>query len=211
MINIQFDIISKFGLQFAAALNAELGSNRARILADTTLNGISGETISFQNTNTYRYRDIAIDASTGLYTGTTQEITSGLFLQISGWASGNDMITVNVEAQVSKQGGNSSVNTTDSLPTTSEKKVMTNVRAKSGEPVIIGGLLQTEIDEVDKKVPILGSIPLIGNLFRSKVSTTIETELVIYLVPFVEMKGNSSSEHDKQIRDFYQRYLGGVL
>lgn len=211
LINIQFDIISKFGLQFAAALNAELGSNRARILADTTLNGISGETISFQNTNTYRYRDIAIDASTGLYTGTTQEITSGLFLQISGWASGNDMITVNVEAQVSKQGGNSSVNTTDSLPTTSEKKVMTNVRAKSGEPVIIGGLLQTEIDEVDKKVPILGSIPLIGNLFRSKVSTTIETELVIYLVPFVEMKGNSSSEHDKQIRDFYQRYLGGVL
>ena len=211
LINVQFDIISKFGLQFAANLNAELGSNRAHILADTTLNGISGETISFQNTNTYRYRDIAIDATTGLYTGTTQEITSGLFLKISGWSSGNDMITVNVEAQISKQGGNSSIDNSDSLPTTSEKKVITNVRAKSGEPVIIGGLLQTEVDKAEKRVPILGSIPLVGNLFKSKVTSTIETELVIYLVPFVEMKGNTSSEYDKQIRDFYQRYIGGIL
>ena len=211
LINVQFDIISKFGLQFAANLNAELGSNRAHILADTTLNGISGETISFQNTNTYRYRDIAIDATTGLYTGTTQEITSGLFLKISGWSSGNDMITVNVEAQISKQGGNSSIDNSDSLPTTSEKKVITNVRAKSGEPVIIGGLLQTEVDKAEKRVPIFGSIQLVGNLFKSKVTSTIETELVIYLVPFVEMKGNTSSEYDKQIRDFYQRYIGGIL
>ena len=60
-------------------------------------------------------------------------------------------------------------------------------------------------------MPILGSIPLVGNLFKSKVTSTIETELVIYLVPFVEMKGNTSSEYDKQIRDFYQRYIGGIL
>ena len=43
IFNINFDIIAQFGLQFAGSLNAELSEGRSRVLADTTLNGLSGE------------------------------------------------------------------------------------------------------------------------------------------------------------------------
>lgn len=208
IFNINFDIISKFGVQFAGTLNAELSEGKSRVLADTTINGISGESLSFSNTNTYRYRDIIVDTKGELYTSTTREITSGLTLSINGWVSGDEMITVKVDAQVSKQGNSDSsassnkksVDTTVP-PSTSEKKVSTNVRTKSGEPVVIGGLFQQEEDISEKRVPVLGKIPLLGNLFKRKVITMAESEFIIYLVPFVEkMSTEYLSEEDNLLR-----------
>lgn len=192
IFNVNFDIISKFGIQFAGSLNTELNDGKSRVLADTTLNGISGETLSFSNTNTFRYRDIIVDTKGEMYTSTTKEIASGLTLTINGWVSGDEMVTVKVDAQVSKQSSSdtssSSQTTGDTTnpPSTSEKKVSTNVRTKSGEPVIIGGLFQQEEDISEKKTPGLGSIPGLGWLFKKRNSTVAETEFIIYLVPFVE-------------------------
>ncbi|WP_407427381.1 hypothetical protein [Treponema sp.] len=211
LLNIDFDIVSKFGRQFAASLNAEITSGRARVLADTTLNGISGETITFSNTNTYRYRDIIVDSSGDVYTSTTREISSGLVLSIKGWSSGDNMITVDVNAQVSKQGNTDSSSSTSSdttnPPTTSEKKVTTNVRTKSGSPIIISGLIQTESDVTERRVPILGRIPLLGLLFRHKVVSEAETEFSIFLVPFVEQGEEAESSDSDRIQSLCKKYI----
>ncbi len=210
LVNINFDIVSSFGIQFAGNLNAELGMDRAKVLADTTLNAISEEEITFENTTTYRYRDVAIDTETGLYSGATREITSGLTLKIQGWVSGDEMITVNVDAHVSKQGAVSASNdTTSAPPSTSEKSVNTHVRARSGEPIIIGGLLQSESDVIEKRVPFLGSIPLLGLLFRSEQITVTETEFIIYLIPFVEKPPAAMIDMEKNMRTYYSKYVSG--
>lgn len=213
IFSINFDIISKFGVQFAGILNAELSEGKSRVLADTTLNGISGESLSFSNTNTYRYRDIIVDTSGDLYTSTTREITSGLTLSISGWVSGDGMITVKVDAQISKQGSSnsSSSSTTPSVdttvpPSTSEKKVSTNVRTKSGEPVVIGGLFQQEEDVTEKRIPLLGKIPVLGNLFKSRNVSAAESEFVIYLVPFVEKDKESELSEEDNLARLMQKY-----
>ncbi|MDR1748231.1 MAG: hypothetical protein LBR47_04150 [Spirochaetaceae bacterium] len=210
LVNVNFDIVSAFGIQFAANLSAELGMDRAKILADTTLNAISDEEITFQNTNTYRYRDVAIEADSGLYSGTTREITSGLILKIKGWVSGDGMVTVDVNANVSKQGAISSTDTsTANPPPTSEKSVNTHVRAKSGQPIVIGGLLQSETDLAEKRVPFLGSIPLLGLLFRSQQITVTDTELIIYLIPFLHKQGSSSIDMAKRMHTYYRTYILG--
>lgn len=213
IFSINFDIISKFGVQFAGILNAELSEGKSRVLADTTLNGISGESLSFSNTNTYRYRDIIVDTSGDLYTSTTREITSGLTLSISGWVSGDGMITVKVDAQISKQGSSnsSSSSTTPTVdttvpPSTSEKKVSTNVRTKSGEPVVIGGLFQQEEDVTEKRIPLLGKIPVLGNLFKSRNVSAVESEFVIYLVPFVEKDKESELSEEDNLARLMQKY-----
>ena len=207
IFNINFDIISEFGVQFAGKLNAELSEEKSRVLADTTLNGISGESLSFSNTNTTRYRDIIVDTKGDLYTSTTRELSSGLTLSINGWVSGDGMVTIKVDAQVSKQKSSDAATSggkgTDTTPppSTSEKKVSTNVRTKSGEPVVIGGLFQQEEDISEKRVPVLGKIPIIGNLFKTKVVSIVDTEFVIYLVPFVEKNESEVlSEEDNLLR-----------
>lgn len=214
IFNINFDIISKFGVQFAGSLNAELAQGKSRVLADTTLNGISGESLSFSNTNTYRYRDIIVDTKGELYTSTTREIASGLTLTINGWVSGDNMVTVKVDAQVSKQGSSDSSSSgstksgTDTTPppSTSEKKVSTNVRTKSGEPVIIGGLFQQEEDVVEKKTPGLGSIPALGWLFKRRNVSMADTEFIIYLVPFVEKDKYETLSEEKNLLRLKKKY-----
>lgn len=207
IFNMNFDVITNFGIQFAVGLNAELSEGKSHVLADTTLNGISGETITFSNTNTYRYRDIIVDTSGDLYTSTTREIASGLTLSINGWSSGDGMVTVKIDAQVSKQGSVDSSTDTTNPPSTSEKKVSTNVRSKSGEPVIIGGLFQQETDVTEKRIPFLGSIPFLGELFKSKVESKADTEFIIYLVPFVEKNKKGKIEVKANIERLVKKYL----
>lgn len=213
IFSINFDIISHFGVQFAQSLNAELSGGKSRVLADTTLNGISGESLSFSNTNTYRYRDIIVDTNGDLYTSTTREIASGLTLTVNGWVSGDGMVTVKIDAQVSKQGSaepasSNSVADTTNPPATSEKKVSTNVRTKSGELVMIGGLFQQEEDVTEKKTPLLGSIPFLGWLFKSRNATMAETEFIIYLVPFVEQDKNAILSETENLARLTQKYGG---
>jgi len=210
LLNINFDIITEFGYQFALNLNLQIGDDRAKVLADTTLNGISGQDIKFENTTTFRYRDTTIDPETGrpFYTGVTREITSGMVLNINGWVSGDGMITMNVNANVSKQdesGANTSATTNP--PPTSERVVNTQVRTISGTPIIIGGLLQVEKVENIKKLPILGSIPLIGKLFQDIVIQENVTEMVIYIIPHVHNGPVQAVDYSRRIEDYFNKYV----
>lgn len=61
----------------------------------------------------------------------------------------------------------------------------TVIRAKSGEIVVIGGLMQSIISESESKTPLLGDIPILGNLFKNKRNSEVKKELVILIRPTV--------------------------
>ncbi len=208
LINLNLDIVTTFGYLFAIDLNAKISDSEARIMADTTLNGLTGEDISFQNTNTYRYRDMEIDPDTGeaQSTGVTREITSGLIISINGWVSGDNMITMDVKSTVSKRGADVS-SSTGNPPPTSEKVISTHVRTPSGKPVIISGLLQQERDVIYQKTPILSSIPLLGWLFTSEVETFTNTELIIYIVPYIEYPERERLASDRIFKEYYKSFF----
>ena len=65
------------------------------------------------------------------------------------------------------------------------------VRARSGQVVVIGGLMQDLTDDRDASAPVLGDIPVLGNLFKHKKQRSVKSELVILLKPVVV---NSSEE-----------------
>ncbi len=95
------------------------------------------------------------------------------------------MITSKVTASVSRRGNDTSAST-GNPPPTSEKLVTTEVCGKSGEPVVLSGLVQTAETEQEKRTPLLSKIPLFGNLFKSREKTKENMQMVIYLVPHVE-------------------------
>jgi len=64
----------------------------------------------------------------------------------------------------------------------------TVIRAKSGEIVVIGGLMQSIVSESESKTPLLGDIPFLGNLFKNKRNSEIKKELVILIKPTVVNK-----------------------
>lgn len=208
LLSLNFDAISVFGYQFAAKLSTAMGSSEARIFADTMLYGLSGQEIKFQNTSTYRYRDSNVDPETGKpkYTGVTREITSGLMLTINGWVSGEGVITTTITASISKRGADVALNT-GNPPPTSEKIITTQVRSQSGEPVILSGLKQNEMSNIEEGVPGPSKIPVMGLLFKDKVKTTEKTEMVIYLVPHIDYSGDDGGNSKLRRDTIFERLV----
>ncbi|ALS97009.1 pilus (MSHA type) biogenesis protein MshL [Lacimicrobium alkaliphilum] len=81
----------------------------------------------------------------------------------------------------------------------------TVIHARTGEIVVIGGLMQTIINETHSKTPILGSIPLFGELFKNRRESEQKKELVILLKPTVVERGTWQQQlrsSRDQIRDW---------
>jgi type II secretory pathway component GspD/PulD (secretin) len=212
LLNLNFDVITVFGYQFAARINAALSENQASVFADTTLFGLSGQEIKFQNTSTYRYRDSNMDPETGrpIFSGVTREITSGLVLNISGWVSGDGMITTTVTAEVSKRGADVS-SSSGNPPPTSEKILTTQVRSRSGETVILSGLRQNDDSIVEGGVPLASKIPFLGWLFKSRNTTSERTQMVIYLVPHVDLTSDEYTVEGLKTASIYTRFVEPFL
>ena len=64
-----------------------------------------------------------------------------------------------------------------------------------------------EILEIsEKKVPILGNVPLLGVLFKKKIVTMVDTEFVIYLVPFVEKTTSEELSEEENFERLMKKY-----
>lgn len=213
VLNFNLDVVSSFGLKFASSLQAAINENNAHVFADTTLHAIQGKTVSFTNTSTYRYRDNNVDPETGkpVYSGVTREIASGLKLEVTGSVNGHGEIICKVNASVSRQGADVS-SKTGNPPPTSEKVITTEVRGKSGEPIVLSALIQKEEELSQSRVPLLSKIPLLGWLFKARHETAEETKLVIYLVPnyetdSIEKEEESVVEQRRNVLNEQQRLM----
>ena len=87
-----------------------------------------------------------------------------------------------------------------------------------GQTVVIGGLMQNTKSVTDTKVPLLGDIPLLGNLFKRKQTSEAKTELMIFLTPHVvqapsELAALSASERQKadSLKEYNERELHKFL
>ena len=211
VMNLNMNVVGTFGMTFAASLQNSIEENRTKVFADTTLHGVSGKKITFQNTNTYRYRDNNLDPETGkpVYSGVTREITSGIKLEVLGWVSGDGMITSTVTASVSRQGVDTSSSTGNPPPTT-EKIVTTEVRGKSGEPVVLSGLIQNSDTKEVKRVPLISKFPLLGWLFKKQSKIKESSQMVIYLVPTLENEKKYAANEKQYDREWALERIKGL-
>ncbi len=76
-------------------------------------------------------------------------------------------------------------NRTSGPPDITKQNADTYVKAKNNETIVIGGLLTDKITETENKVPLLGDIPLLGNLFRATSKVNEKTELIVFLTPSI--------------------------
>lgn len=88
------------------------------------------------------------------------------------------------------------------IPPTINKRVLNStVRLKNGETIVLGGLIQNSKTENVSKVPLLGSIPLLGRIFRTNSSVETQSELMIYITPHVYFGSEGSIDIEKVLND----------
>ena len=107
-----------------------------------------------------------------------QYVNVGVTLQIAPRVSSDGYITSKIYGVVSSVTGFS-----QGYPTISQREAETSASVRDGETFVIGGLTQENVLTTKSKVPLLGDIPLVGNLFRNERSTSTKTELYIVITP----------------------------
>ncbi|MCO5976930.1 type II secretion system secretin GspD [Ideonella oryzae] len=88
----------------------------------------------------------------------------------------------------------------DGSSITDKSSIETSVVVDDGQTMVLGGLLKDEYGDADNKVPLLGSIPLVGRLFSSDNRTRTKTDLMLFLRPVI-IRDNASM--DKLVVDRY--------
>lgn len=162
--------------------------------------------------------DVESNTSTTTATASTQsnvELTpffSGVALDVIPQISGNGEIILHVHPTVStvtEKIKNISVasGTALSVPLaiSSIRESDSIIRAKSGQVVIIGGLMQNSIEERTSKVPLLGDLPLLGALFRHTQDISKKSELVILLKPVVIDSDEQMSEQVQRAKSRFKQ------
>ena len=76
-----------------------------------------------------------------------------------------------------------------SVPSIDTRSVQTQVLVNDGETVVLGGIYETETRETLNKVPVLGDIPGLGYLFRSRSNVNNKAELLIFVTPKILREG----------------------
>lgn len=111
-------------------------------------------------------------------------ITIGTILAVTPQIDGDKTITLDVLPAITRlQAIVTSPDGRQTAPVTEVKQASTIVRLRDGETAIIGGLISEETGETERRVPILGNIPVVGAAFRSRANLRARTELVIFLTP----------------------------
>lgn len=216
-LNMNFDLVGNFGASFVVGLSAAITDNKAKVAADTTLNGLSGEKVTFQNTTSTYYAANEISTSgTATVVGSVNQLSTGLILTLQGWISSDKMVTLQVDTTLSNASAStSSTSTTSSSsstssttlpPNTTEKKLSTQVRMLSGQPLVIGGLKEDEKTSTVNKTPFLGDIPLLGLLFQGVSNTVDHTEFTIYIVPILDNPDEQAMSQDARMLSYYHRF-----
>jgi len=208
VLALNFDFPSAAGLTASFNLNLALSSSKAKVMTDTTLYGISGQKLNFQDTETYRYQTAAESTSTtaAAVPGPIREIVTGFTLNIEGWVSGESMITMNINISIKKQ-GNAPDEKTGNLGSTFDKVVTTTARVSSGQPLKVGGLIKQDTEVQIEKIPLLGDIPYVGLLFQKKKETIRKSEIVVYILPHIEKLKEEIEDANRRIENLYTKYI----
>jgi general secretion pathway protein D len=161
---------------------------------------------------------------TGSYsqTGTTGSTTTsnpfqtierkdvGLTLRVTPQVAEGGAVKLKVYQEVS-----SVVQTTSSVKSadliTNKRSIENTVLVDDGQIVVIGGLIQDDTKNNDSKVPLLGDIPFIGNLFKYQTKNRDKTNLMVFLRPYVLRDGKSVNSLTGERYEYIRKEQGNFL
>ncbi|MDX1518060.1 MAG: pilus (MSHA type) biogenesis protein MshL [Woeseiaceae bacterium] len=182
---------------FNAFLELLEQQGETRVLSSPRVSTLNNQkAIIKAGTDEFFVTDIASNTITGTSSTTSRDVTltpffSGIALDVTPQISSDNQVTLHIHPTVSEVTDQQKVLTvsgeTDTLPLAFSqiRESDSIVKAKSGQIIVIGGLMQNSSSDEDFATPLLGKIPGVGRLFKSTRAVEQKTELVILLKPIV--------------------------
>ena len=140
-------------------------------------------------------------------TTTTQSVDFlqvGTQLRLRPFISTDGMIRMEVHPEIST--GSVEVTPDFTIPNKTVTQVTTNIMVRDGCTVVIGGLMQESLSNTGSQLPLLGSAPGIGFLFRSRKGTQTRSEIIVLITPHIVYEPEACIEGEKEACDFHRQH-----
>ena len=137
----------------------------AQINISQSLPYVTNQTVTTTGTILYNYNFLSV----GIVLTVTPRITSNGYVTMDVTQTANDFVSY----------------TSFNAPIVNQREAQTTVSVKDGETVVLGGIINNSVSRTVSKIPFLGDLPIVGNLFRSTSKTDNKTELLVFLTPHV--------------------------
>jgi MSHA biogenesis protein MshL len=202
---------------FSAAIDLLEQQGNVQVLSSPRISTINNQKAVIKvGTDEFYVTDVSTTTTSGISSTTTPDVTltpffSGIALDVMPQVSANGDIILHVHPSVSEvidQTKNIQIGDQDlSLPLalSSIRESDSIVKLKSGQVVVIGGLMQNQIVKNDSGVPVLSSIPLLGNLFKQQRDKVVKSELVLLLKATL-VKGEEWQGHVDDAEQRFNRF-----
>lgn len=206
--------ITSNGFSFAALLRALSGDGETNILSTPSVVTLDNQEATIKVTQ-------KVPFVTGQYTGATTGTSTatggvgavinpfqtvdredvGITLKITPQINEGDSVQLKIDQNVS----NLTATSIGGQPVTDEREITTSILAKNGEIVVLGGLIDHDLTESEQQVPVLGSIPLIGNLFKYRSTTNTKRNLMVFIQPTILRDSDTAQHYTKQDYDYLRQ------
>jgi general secretion pathway protein D len=183
---------SLIGRDIQSTIHASAGVSKTEILSRPSILTRSNQQATIlvgQNVPLLSTTTQNLNSANNSITSTITYQDVGIILRVTPFITQDGLVEMIVAPEIS-----SISPTTVSIPGAGNATVIdrrsadTVVVTPSDQTIVIGGLISSQKNNVDNKVPLLGDIPLIGSLFKRKTTEDVKTELLIFLTPHVVKK-----------------------
>jgi len=171
-----------------------------KVLSSPKLSVMNNQTATLKVVDNRVYFSIAVTPGTTTgttitaptYTTTAIPVAVGFTMNVTPEINDSDYVTINVRPTITRIIGyvndpNPALTGTvlNRVPEIRTREMESIIRVNSGQIAVLGGLMQDEINNLSDGIPLLGDIPVAGNLFKNRNDTKTKTELVIFMRPVV--------------------------
>ena len=172
-----------------------------KVLSSPKLAVLNNQTATLKVSEDFVYFNVKQDAVPGgpntnptiTTTTTPQSVSIGFFMSLTAQISDSGTVTLNVRPSISsiaelKQDPNPALaanNIKNLVPQIRMREIESMMRVESGDIAVLGGLMEDRLDNRDGRLPGLGDIPFVGEVFNTRANSTTKSELVVLLRPTV--------------------------
>lgn len=206
------DVNIKSGLALGASLNLLQQNGALDIVSEPSILAIDNKESSI-----YVGEKISVEISSTLTDGGLQRTNYerediGLTLKVKPRISSDTKLTLEINTLL--EGIKSTSVSAGQNPDTLKKEIKTAAILNNGESVIIGGLIENKNETIEQKVPVLGDIPLFGELFKNDSKMNKKNNLVIIVTPYMIPKSKDITyirEQLSELKKLEDKYLQDSL
>ena len=154
---------------------------------------IVGQNVPFVTGNYTTSTGSSSTSSVGNPFQTIQRDDVGIKLKVKPQINEGNAVKLEISQEVSSVVP--SANAATQGPTTNKRSIKTKVLVEDGQVLVLGGLIDENLNESAQKVPFLGDIPLLGNLFRYRNTSKLKRNLMVFLHPVILRDATQGTLH----------------